>query len=105
MGKVILKGMIEVPEEELDNVLAHMEQHIALTRAEEGCEVFEITADPNDICRFTVYEEFDSVAAFEAHQERVKASVWGHVTQNVRRDYQIYKDAALVNGESDTSSG
>ncbi len=39
MGKVILKGFIVVPEDELNIVSKALEKHVALTKQEPGCLV------------------------------------------------------------------
>ncbi|CAM4388221.1 putative quinol monooxygenase [Vibrio agarivorans] len=89
MGKVILKGIIEIPFDQLESVRVCLPQHIQLTREERGCVVFDVVVRPNNPCCYDVYEEFISRAAFDAHQQRVKASRWGKVTKQVIRDYQI----------------
>ncbi|WP_260260354.1 putative quinol monooxygenase [Vibrio intestinalis] len=89
MGKVILSGYIDIPENELKIVTTALEQHIELTREEVGCIVFEVTQSTDIPNRFNVYEEFVDKSAFELHQTRVKASHWGQVTTNVKRNYSI----------------
>ncbi len=89
MAKIVLEGYITVPEGELAVVEQELENHINLTRAEEGCLVFRVDRDETDQCRFHVYEEFRSREAFEFHQERAQASRWGEVTGNVERYYRI----------------
>jgi len=89
MAKVTLRGHIRISLGDLDAVLDEMHHHIELTRAEQGCLVFEITRDPHDPCRFEVYEEFADQAAFDRHQARVRGSRWGEVSSNVARHYEI----------------
>lgn len=89
MNKVILRGYIQVPAGDLEAVAAELRNHIRLTRAEEGCLVFEIVQDNEDRCRFSVYEEFSDQASFEHHQARVKNSRWGEITAGVARHYEI----------------
>ena len=93
MPKVILQGYIIVPESDLDAVSAELPTHIAATRSEPGCLVFEVTASSEQIGRFEVYEEFTDATAFEHHQRRVAESQWGRVTQNVSRHYTITGNA------------
>ena len=87
--KIVLKGYIIVPDEDLDAVRSALDTHIALTRAEDGCLVFSITADEGQSNRYDVYEEFRDRDAFELHQQRVAATDWGKVTRNVTRHYEI----------------
>ena len=89
MSKVTLQGHIVVPDSDLTAVEAALPAHIALTRQEAGCLIFEVGQDPTDRRRFRVYEEFVDRAAFELHQQRVKNSPWGQITRNVARYYQV----------------
>lgn len=89
MRKIILSGDIQIPEGDLEAVRAALPAHIAATRAEPGCIIFEVSEDPHDPCRFRVYEEFDSMASFDEHQRRAAASDWSEVTRNVVRNYTI----------------
>ncbi|GLT14471.1 putative quinol monooxygenase [Vibrio algivorus] len=89
MPKVVLQGYIIVPEKDLALIINELENHRLLTWQEEGCLVFNVEQSPNNLCRFNVYEEFTDQAAFEFHQQRVKASLWGKLSQNAKRYYQI----------------
>ncbi|WPC75397.1 putative quinol monooxygenase [Vibrio porteresiae] len=89
MDKVVLSGYIIVPADDLAVVQQELLVHKALTRAEAGCLVFEVTQNADNPLRFDVYEEFIDAAAFNSHQQRVKASQWGAVTQAVERHYQV----------------
>lgn len=89
MNKVVLQGYIQVPTDDLAEVLAALPIHTALTRAEAGCLVFNVTQSQCDPCRFEVYEEFASRADFDAHQHRVRQSEWGARTVRVERHYHI----------------
>ncbi|MGV8853314.1 MAG: antibiotic biosynthesis monooxygenase [Devosia sp.] len=93
MSKVRLAGYLEVPPDRFDQVAAALPDHIALTRAEPGCIGFEVSHDPVAPDRFVVAEIFADQAAFEQHQGRVKASVWGRVTAGLNRRYTITTDA------------
>lgn len=89
MSKVILQGHIVVPAADIVAVLDELPNHIALTRAETGCLVFDVSRDKADPLRFNVYEEFDSPASFQLHQQRVKTSAWGAITLQVQRHYTV----------------
>lgn len=89
MPKVILRGYIIVPEADLAAVRQALDRHIALTRQETGCLVFEVSADACEPNRFNVYEEFCDRQAFTDHQQRVQNSVWGAITARVSRHYSI----------------
>jgi (4S)-4-hydroxy-5-phosphonooxypentane-2,3-dione isomerase len=89
MANVTLRGHIIVPSAEVEAVTAELTNHIALTRAEQGCIVFEVSKDAANSNRFNVYEEFRDPASFLQHQKRVAASDWGSVTKNVARFNEI----------------
>lgn len=89
MAKVILEGYIVVPEQDLNMVLNELPNHIAQTRAESGCLVFQVEQDAEQSTRFLVYEEFVDQAAFNHHQARTKKSRWSEITANVDRYYQF----------------
>jgi len=69
-------------------VLAHLQGHIALTRAEPGCLSFDI-APTDDPLTFEVIEAFRDRAAFDAHQARTRASDWFAATRHILRDFRI----------------
>ena len=89
MSKVILKGFIEIPEEDLAKVIASLPKHTELTLQEHGCLEFKVEQDEKNPTQFHIYEEFISKDAFEFHQERAKASEWGKVTKNIKRNYKL----------------
>ncbi|MEZ5729241.1 MAG: putative quinol monooxygenase [Burkholderiaceae bacterium] len=89
MPKVILSGYIEVPDADLEAVLAELPRHIDLTRQEPGCLVFEVSRHEANGNRFDVYEAFEDTGAFEAHQVRMRNSPWASVTANAQRHYQV----------------
>lgn len=92
MPKVILKGFILVPDDDLAMIQKELENHKHLTRNEPGCLVFEVNQDSKNPNRFDVYEEFIDKAAFEAHQTRVKNAYWGQITKHIKRHYDIYNE-------------
>lgn len=85
-----LRGqMICMTAEEHVAVLAHIAEHIALTRAEPGCLSFEISATEDDPFTFEVMESFRDRAAFDAHQSRTRDSAWFHATRHILRDFRL----------------
>ena len=89
MSKVTLTGFITVSEDDNADVLNALPNHIKLSRKEPGCLVFKVTQDESIMFRFKVYEEFESKAAFEQHQSRVRSSLWGKITKNIERNYNV----------------
>jgi autoinducer 2-degrading protein len=89
LSKVILKGHIIVPSAELTAVKNELPTHIALTKQESGCLVFEVSQDSENVNKFNVHEEFTNRESFSSHQDRVGKSKWGSVSVNVARHYKI----------------
>jgi len=75
--------------EEVQAILDHLPDHLALTLAESGCVVFVVTQRLSEPNIFDVYEEFQDGNAFAKHQKRVQESPWGRVTKNVLRSYTV----------------
>ena len=92
MVKVTLKGTIVVPAEQLEAVKDALVEHIALTRAEEGCLVFDVSQSADNPLAFDVYEEFVDDAAFSAHQARAKGTHWVEVTSDAKRDFVLSRE-------------
>ena len=89
MAMVVLKGFIDIPGESWDVVIAELPTHVRLTLDEEGCQCFEVQPVEDVPFRLSVYEEFASEGAFEKHQQRVKGSNWGRLTEKAERHYEI----------------
>jgi len=85
--KIRLTGYIDVPADRLDAVSEALVEHLRLTRAEPGCESFDVT--PAGGGRLAVDELFVDRAAFEAHQARSAASEWAQVSAGLERSYRI----------------
>ncbi len=91
---ITLTGYIDVPDNRVSEVAAALPAHIALTRQEPGCLSFDVSPDPQVPGRFNVSERFASRADFDAHQKRMRASLWADVTAGIERHYQIREVAA-----------
>jgi len=86
---VTLTGqLVCASDEEAAIVAHHLPVHVAFTRAEPGCEAFEVTQS-DDPHVWLVHEQFRDAAAFHAHQARVADSEWGRATEGVERRYDI----------------
>jgi quinol monooxygenase YgiN len=91
-GAIRLSGkLICASQKEAALVATHLPEHIRLTRLEPGCLSFEV-AQVDDSMIWLVEELFSDRAAFEAHQDRAKDSLWGAATKAIRREYQISTD-------------
>jgi quinol monooxygenase YgiN len=76
-------------ESDLINLKEHLDEHIKLTRAENGCIVFNVEQRNGKELIFDVYEEFSDKEAYYFHQERLKASPWYKATRKVERHYDV----------------
>lgn len=86
---VYLNGHLDVPRDRLADVMAGLEEHLRLTRAEPGCVSFSVEPCPDVAGRLIVAEIFRDQAAFEHHQARTRASPWFELTAGMPRDYTI----------------
>jgi quinol monooxygenase YgiN len=74
--------------EQAASVEKALPEHIRLTRAEPGCLSFEVERTEDSLV-WRVAEEFDDLAAFEAHQTRASQSDWAKASAGIPRDYYI----------------
>lgn len=88
-SKIYLNGHLDVPQDRWDSVMAALPTHIALTRAEDGCISFEVTASKDVANRLMVAEVFTDRSSFDRHQTRTKASPWFETTQGIPREYDV----------------
>jgi quinol monooxygenase YgiN len=65
-----------------------LSDHVRLSRAEPGCLLFEVTQTAYPLV-WQVAETFTDRAAFDAHQTRSRASVWGQSTAHIARSYTV----------------
>jgi quinol monooxygenase YgiN len=82
-GQLICKTKAEA-----DIVRAHLPDHIRLSRAEPGCLSFNVTQDADQLV-WSVSESFTNRAAFDAHQARTRASLWGQATAHLERRFNV----------------
>lgn len=88
MPKVYLDGTLVVQSAAMLAVIEmYLDQHIALSRAENGCEKFEVYPDQNNPHQYIVSEIYESEEAFAAHQARAVSSEWGQATESLERRY------------------
>lgn len=74
--------------EEAAVVRDHLPLHVSLTRAEPGCESFQVTPTADPLV-WLVEERFADHVAFTEHQARGAASQWGQATAGIERHYEI----------------
>jgi autoinducer 2-degrading protein len=60
---------LEVKPGMVEEFLAGVRINHAGTRQEPGNAAFDVLRDPDDACRFVIYEAFDSEEAIAAHRE------------------------------------
>ena len=89
MTKIELNGYVDLTHDRLDDVLAALPEHIALSRGEDGNISFSVTQDSTNPLRLLVSEVFENQASFDAHQTRTSKSKWADVTKGLPRHYTI----------------
>lgn len=90
MGVIRLTGRMTCADHEIDIARAALPEHIRLSRAEPGCLSFDVTETAPGT--FTVTESFAGRAAFDAHQNRTRASGWWHVTGHMPRTFTMSEE-------------
>ncbi len=88
MPKVILKGFILVPEEELETVKSALPIHMRLTKSEAGCLVFQVVENLTTRCALMCTKSLQ----IEIRLSTINLSQrfrLGRVTVNVERHYEI----------------
>jgi quinol monooxygenase YgiN len=91
MQKIKLEGYLNIPSERYQAVMDALDEHINLTRAEQGCISFNVIPCETVAHRLIVNELFTDQNAFDLHQKRTKASPWAQITENIERSYTISK--------------
>ncbi|MDO5642588.1 MAG: antibiotic biosynthesis monooxygenase [Paracoccus sp. (in: a-proteobacteria)] len=69
---------------QLQILLDHLPEHVALSRAEPGCLLFTATQTQDPLI-WQVEELYTDLAALEAHKARMNATIWPQVSQSIER--------------------
>ena len=89
MTSVYLRGQLLCRDaDDVALVVQHLDRHIQLTRAEDGCIAFHVTPTEDPLV-WALREQFRDAAAFKRHQERVAGSEWGVATAGMERRYTV----------------
>ena len=89
MNEVRLTGQLVCTSDVEQGLVARLlPEHIALTRVEPGCILFEVTQIEDSLI-WRVEERFADAASFHAHLARVAASEWGRATHGIAREYVV----------------
>lgn len=91
-ARILVRGFITMPRDQIATVMRHLDEHVRLTRAEAGCLKFNANQDGAHPERINVDEAFVDRAAFEAHQARTGKSVWADVTKGMLRTFDITEE-------------
>jgi quinol monooxygenase YgiN len=89
-GNFRLQGHIDVPRDRISAVEEALQDHIRLTREEQGCIFFSVEPCSDVEGRYLVSEAFVDEAAFEFHQQRAGNSDWAEVSKDIPRDYKTW---------------
>ena len=87
--RIRLTGHIDVPIDRLEEITAALPNHIALTRAEPGCQSFSVAADPKVSGRFLVEELFTDGAHSKAIRNASRPPIGGGISAVMYRSYTI----------------
>lgn len=81
--KIICEGYFDIPEGQVETVLAGYETHVRLSREEPGNLRYDYRLDPEVPGRVHVEEAYVNRAAFDAHLARTGASPWPEIRRDV----------------------
>lgn len=88
MGMTTLTGTLTcTTQAEAEVVRTYLPEHIRLSRAEPGCVKFDVTVGDTPMV-WHLDEAFIDAAAFAAHQDRTKTTIWAKKTANLIRDFK-----------------
>ena len=65
----VLAVHIRIQPQHVEAFMRHVTENALATRKEPGCRQFEVLADPEDRTKILLFEIYDDLAAFEAHQQ------------------------------------
>lgn len=68
MNRYVVVAEFVVRHDRIEAFLALMAGHANLSRAEPGCEIFEVTQDVADSGRFLLFERYRDEDAYKAHR-------------------------------------
>ena len=89
MSAVELTGLLVCRDTAEAAAVRHLlPRHVELTRAESGCDRFDVLPSRDPLV-WSVMEAFADQGAYAAHQERVRASEWGRGTAGIARRYAV----------------
>ncbi len=83
----IISGFADVPEADREAFARALPEHTRLTRAEPGCNYFDVKPHPTISGRYVVNEAFDDERAYKAHIKRANYTEWAKITRNLKRSY------------------
>ncbi len=86
---VRILGTLTATGHDIERARQLIPEHIALSRAEPGCLRFELTEDDQTPGLWRLDELFADQAAFDHHQQRTRASIWGRESGGMVRDFTV----------------
>lgn len=89
MPRITVTGYLRASAEDAALIRRLLPEHVRLSRAEPGCERFNVVASTSIAHALELDEAFTDRAAFEAHQARTRASAWGRETAHIVRDFEV----------------
>ncbi len=66
---LVLTVNLTIRPDQIDSFMSQARENARLSKAESGCQEFQVLVDPNNAASVLLYEIYDDAAAFEAHQQ------------------------------------
>lgn len=105
MAKIIISAQIDLPAENRAEALSSAKPHIDAALAQDGCIMYDWSADSSNPTRINVFEEWESEEALAHHfANDAYAGMRDHIgtfglTNAVSRKYRVDAEGPVYNAE------
>lgn len=109
MAKIVISAQIDVPAEKRAEALTSSKPHIDAALAQDGCIMYDWSADSNNPTRINVFEEWESEEALANHfANDAYAGMRDHLgsfglTGAVSRKYRVDKEGPVYNEQGEAT--
>ncbi|QDV62332.1 putative quinol monooxygenase [Crateriforma conspicua] len=91
MAKLTIVADITVKSDKIDIVKAELEKLIPTTRAEEGCQQYDLHQDNDNPAHFLFFENWESREAWQKHMNNQHLKDYQAATEGMVEDFAVYE--------------
>lgn len=109
MAKIVISAQIDLPADKRAEALTTSKPHIDAALAQDGCIMYDWSADSNNPTRINVFEEWESEEALARHfANDAYAGMRDHLgsfglTGAVSRKYRVDKEGPVYNEQGEAT--